>query len=97
MTVNRNSIPFDTNRPWLTSGIRMGTPATTSLGMKEKEMQMIANFLVNTLKNTKPKIKNDNTPSKADVIVDEKICKEIHKEIDSLLNSFPLYPEIVVD
>jgi glycine hydroxymethyltransferase len=54
LTVNRNAIPFDPNGPWYTSGIRIGTPAMTTLGMGKEEMQEIANIIAEVLGYTTP-------------------------------------------
>ena len=48
--VNKNVIPFDTRKPWDPSGIRLGTPAVTTLGMKEKDMKIIARAIYTILK-----------------------------------------------
>lgn len=51
ITVNKNTIPFETKSPFVTSGIRIGTPAVTTRGMKEKDMKKIAEFIFEALKN----------------------------------------------
>ncbi len=76
ITVNRNAVPFDTRSPFVTSGIRIGTPAVTSRGMKEKEMELIADFIVRAL----------------DQIGDEAVLRKIGDEVRQLCEKFPVYP-----
>lgn len=94
VTLNRNSLPFDPNGPWWTSGLRIGTPAVTSLGMGEPEMKQIASIIDRVLKASKPGVTKSGAPSKANVIVDPAVKAEVQKEVDSLLNKFVLYPEL---
>lgn len=95
ITSNRNMIPADPNGPWYTSGIRLGTPALTTLGMKTEEMDLIAETIALILKNTQPtKVPNTGEPSKAKAIVDKKILEKAQGNIKSLLQQFPLYPEL---
>jgi glycine hydroxymethyltransferase len=75
ITVNKNSIPFDANPPLKPSGIRVGTPALTTRGMKEPEMRLIAAWI------TKALDKRD----------DEAALKRIRGEVAELANQFPLY------
>lgn len=98
INVNRNAVPFDENGPWYTSGIRIGTPALTTLGMKEDEMRKIADLIVKLLKTTKPAmVKGKNIPSRAGIETEEKVIEEVKSEILSMLQQFPLYPEIILD
>lgn len=98
LTVNRNSIPFDPQGPWYTSGIRMGTPATTTLGMKESEMEEIADIVFDLLSHTKAAIvEKTGQPSKANAITEPQIMKAAKERVASLLKKFPLYPEIVIE
>ncbi len=98
LTLNRNSIPNDTNGAWYTSGVRLGTPAVTSLKMKEDEMKFIAETICKVLKNSKPSIvKKTQKPSKVKAIVDENVLIEVKKDIKNLLSKFLLYPELIVD
>jgi len=95
LTVNRNTIPFDKNGPWYTSGIRLGTAAITSLGMGKKEMEEIASIILSILKNTKPSIvQKTQEMSRANAITDENIIEDAKKRVLALLINFPLYPEI---
>ncbi|MCS7181256.1 MAG: serine hydroxymethyltransferase [bacterium] len=74
---NKNLIPFDPLPPSITSGIRIGTPCITSRGMKEKEMEKIAEWIDETLKNKG----------------NEKILKDIKKKIRRFASEYPIYPE----
>jgi glycine hydroxymethyltransferase len=75
ITVNKNTVPFDTEKPFITSGVRIGTPAVTTRGMKEAEMKQIGEFIDKALMNrTNPDVL---TAVKADVL--------------TLCNKFPLY------
>jgi glycine hydroxymethyltransferase len=77
ITVNKNTIPFDTKGPQIASGIRIGTPAVTTRGMKEGEMKIIARLISDTLKN----------------IDDEKRMVEVREEVRYLCEKFPLYSD----
>ncbi|MCQ8212975.1 serine hydroxymethyltransferase [Cetobacterium somerae] len=77
ITVNKNGIPYDTKSPFVTSGIRLGTPALTTRGMKENEMILIGNLIVTALQNS------DN----------DEILKNIIEEIKTLCKKFPLYKD----
>jgi glycine hydroxymethyltransferase len=97
LTVNRNAIPFDTNGAWYTSGVRIGTPAVTTLGMKENEMKVIAEMIVQILKGTKPAMNEKGEKSKAKIEIDPAMLQEIREGVKALLKNFPLYPELVID
>lgn len=75
ITVNKNMIPFDTRKPMESSGIRIGTPAATTRGMKEEEMRTIGRWIVRILKNPE----------------DEKLKTEIRNQISELCSHFPLH------
>jgi glycine hydroxymethyltransferase len=76
ITVNRNAVPFDTRSPFITSGIRVGTPAVTSRGMKEEEMGLIGNLIAKAL----------------DRVGDENVLSEVAKQVAALCRKFPVYP-----
>ncbi|MDD5613505.1 MAG: serine hydroxymethyltransferase [Candidatus Omnitrophica bacterium] len=78
ITVNKNLIPYDTLSPFITSGIRIGSPAVTTRGMKEKEMLVIVELIDKVLKNKG----------------DAEIIARVKDDVRNLLKNFPLYPEI---
>ncbi|MCH6257794.1 glycine hydroxymethyltransferase [Puniceicoccaceae bacterium K14] len=98
ITLNRNSLPFDVNGPWYTSGLRVGTPAITSLGMGVEEMKEIASIFKLILSNTKPVIlssgKNAGKASKVKFTITEGVSEEAKGRVKALLDKFVLYPEI---
>ncbi len=75
ITVNKNAVPFDTRSPFVTSGVRIGTPATTTRGFKEAEMIQIADWIRRALDN----------------IGNEQQLKSIRNEVEDLCRQFPLY------
>lgn len=79
ITVNKNTIPFDKNPPMVSSGIRVGSPAITSRGMKEPEMKTIANLIVDALKNSSS----------------ESALAGIKSKVKELTSAFPIYKEYI--
>ncbi len=92
LTVNRNTIPFDPHGPWYTSGIRIGTPATTTLGMGKDEMREIGDIIVDVLSNTIA-----SKTSKASAVVEPETLKKAQERVADLLGRYPLYPEIEIE
>ena len=78
ITVNKNAIPFDQNPPMVASGIRVGTPAVTTRGMRETEMDLIGELIARALR----------TPE------DEGALRTIRTEVERLCRKFPLYPDV---
>ncbi len=78
ITVNKNAIPFDPQPPKIASGIRIGTPALTTRGMKENEMKELARLIVTVLKSGG----------------DKSILAKVREEVKQLTSDFPLYPEL---
>ncbi len=95
VTLNRNSLPFDANGPWYTSGLRVGTPAVTTLGMGEPEMKRIAGIIARVIKNVKAAAgERPGTTSKAKYTVSEEARSEARASVKLLLDRFPVYPEL---
>ncbi len=79
ITVNKNTIPNETKSPFVTSGLRIGTPAVTSRGMKEEDMRQIGDWIAAVIKD----IKNEALQAK------------ISEEVKEMASKFPLYPDLV--
>lgn len=79
ITVNKNAVPFDDKSPFITSGVRIGTPAITTRGMKEGEMEIIAALIDKVVLN----IGKENTYA------------QVRSEVYALCSSFPLYPDLI--
>jgi glycine hydroxymethyltransferase len=77
ITVNKNAIPFDTNPPMVASGIRIGTPAVTTRGMGESEMDLVGDLIIRALAHAE----------------DDAVLGSIKQEVEALCVMFPLYPE----
>ncbi len=92
IVTNRNSVPRDPNGAWYTSGVRIGTPALTTLGMNTAEMDEVADLLVSVFKNTSP----DGT-SKAKYVISDGVADGIRARCGELLGRFPLYASIDLD
>ena len=94
VNVNRNTIPRDPNGPWHTSGVRLGTAALTTLGMKQGEMRHIADLIVDVLKSVRLSERSTEERKKAEVDVDASALRRAQSEISGLLDQFRLYPEL---
>jgi len=78
ITANKNSIPFDDKPPAITSGIRLGTPAVTTRGMREAEMVEIADLIALVVRN----------------MGSEEVMRRVRERVEELLAGFPLYPDL---
>lgn len=98
ITLNRNALPFDPNGPWYTSGLRIGTPAVTTLGMGPDEMKEIASIIALVLRNTRPakitKGEKAGTLSKAKAVTDKDAKAKAAQRVHDLIGRFVLYPQL---
>jgi glycine hydroxymethyltransferase len=76
ITVNKNTIPFDTNKPFVASGIRLGTPALTTRGMKEGDMRLIGKMIADIIHDPES----------------EEVKTRVRREVAELTAKFPMYP-----
>jgi glycine hydroxymethyltransferase len=90
VVTNRNSVPRDPNGAWYTSGIRMGTPALTTLGLGTDEMDEIADIIVTALRATSP----ETATARAKYTLDESVAAACRRRCADLLAKHPLYPGI---
>ncbi len=89
ITVNKNMVPFDDQSPFITSGIRVGTPFLTTRGLNEDDVRNVARLMDKVIMNIKsneynPKIGID------DSIIDDKVIEEVHNEVVALCKKYPL-------
>jgi len=81
ITVNKNAIPFDPESPFITSGIRIGTPAVTTRGMDPEAMEEIADIMALTLKNPE----------------DDGVREEARRRVAALTERYPLYADMALE
>lgn len=96
LTVNRNAIPYDAKGPWYTSGLRIGTPAVTTLGMGKEEMKEIADIIYYVLSQTTA-LQEGEKKSLAQPVTPPAVTEAAKSRVKNLLQNFPLYPEIKID
>jgi glycine hydroxymethyltransferase len=96
ITLNRNSLPFDPNGPWYTSGLRIGTAAVTTLGMGTAEMEELGSIIALVLKNTSPAQtgKDPSKKSKSKYLIRENAKTEALERVKKLMDRFPVYPQL---
>ena len=90
VVTNRNSVPGDTNGAWYTSGIRLGTPALTTLGFRSDELDGVADVIVTALRATTPA----TSAAKAKYEIDPGVVQDCRARCADLLARHSLYPEI---
>ncbi|MDR1318137.1 MAG: glycine hydroxymethyltransferase [Treponema sp.] len=99
VTLNRNSLPFDPNGPWYTAGLRIGTAATTTLGMGPEEMEELGSIISLVLKGTgqAPDSGNPAKKSRSKYVIIPEVKAEAIDRVKKLLDRFPVYPELDLD
>ncbi len=75
ITINKNMVPFDSRSPFQTSGLRVGTPAITTRGLKEEHMEPIVEMIDEVISN----------------IEDEKVLESVKKRVNKMMSEFPLF------
>lgn len=94
IVTNRNAVPRDANGAWYTSGIRLGTPALTTRGLGEAEMDEVAALIDTVLAQTTPGTARNGQPSKAQYLLAHGVAERVASRAAELLDKHPLYPGI---
>jgi glycine hydroxymethyltransferase len=89
LVTNRNSVPADPNGAWYTTGVRLGTPALTTRGLREDELSEVGDLIADVLSNTQAE-----GGSKVKYRVDEQVAQRVRARAAELVGAHPLYPEI---
>ena len=84
LTCNKNGVPFDPEKPWITSGVRLGSPAGTTRGFKEKEFELIGNLIGDVLDGLQKNL-HDNLEME----------KKVQSEVSDLCKKFPIYSKLI--
>jgi glycine hydroxymethyltransferase len=92
LVTNRNSVPADPNGPWYTSGIRLGTPALTTRGLREAELAEVGDLLVDVLSAT-----TADGDSQVRYRLDPQVAERVRARAAELVEAHPLYPEVSLD
>jgi glycine hydroxymethyltransferase len=92
LVTNRNSVPADPNGPWYTSGIRLGTPALTTRGLRETELAEVGDLLVDVLSAT-----TADGDSQVRYRLDPQVAERVRARAAELVEAHPLYPEVSLD
>ncbi len=94
ITLNRNALPFDPHGPWYTSGLRLGTPAVTTLGMGGDEMREIARVIKQVLVNVEPATTGKGERGRVKYSLLPAVAAQARARIGELLARYPLYPQL---
>ena len=97
VTANANALPYDKNGAWWTSGIRIGTPGLTTLGMNENDMKEVADIIDFVLKGTKPGVTKEGKPAKGKIEISDETVAAARERVNKLLGAHVLYPELDLD
>jgi glycine hydroxymethyltransferase len=92
LVTNRNSVPADPNGPWYTSGIRLGTPALTTRGLREDELTEVGGLIADVLESTQPE-----GDSKVKYRLDPQVAERVRARATEIVGAHPLYPEVSLD
>jgi len=92
VVTNRNSVPHDANGAWYTSGVRLGTPALTTRGFGADEFDLVAELIVDVLRNTEAGTTKAGGPSKASYVLADGVADRVKAASSEMLDKHPLYP-----